>query len=182
MPDDDITRVVAIDFDGVLGTYTGWRGWRHLGTPVEGAREAVQRLRSEGWRVILFSTRGCNELESWCEEHGFEVDGINCNPYLQGQNPGKPIATVYVDDRAIQFNGDWRDTVDRIMSFTTYWERKHAPWFDTLASTVTEAIRAEVARQAKFGYEPGLADLKVAVDEVFRTFVERKLDDVTRRG
>jgi hypothetical protein len=39
------------------------------------------------------------------------------NPEIQGQNPGKPIASIYVDDRAIRFTGNTKKLMEDIREF-----------------------------------------------------------------
>lgn len=99
-------KVASFDFDGVLAMYEGWKGRNHFGPPVPGMRQILQDLKKDGWRIIVFTTRGCTEVKEWCEEHNMPADYFNQNPEISGQNPGKPVASFYVDDRAINFDGD----------------------------------------------------------------------------
>lgn len=93
----------AFDFDGVLAKYDGWKGHHHMGEPIEGMRELLLSLKEFGHTIIIFTTRGCNEIHEWCEKYNMPHDYINHNPLLQGNNPGKPIADFYIDDRAVRF-------------------------------------------------------------------------------
>lgn len=58
------------------------------------------------------------------QENNLAFDYINENPY-QPENAigGKPYADVYIDDRAIQFNGDWEVVMEEINNFSP-WEKK----------------------------------------------------------
>ncbi len=100
---------VAVDVDGVLAQYDGWKGVEHIGDPIPGAVEFTKKLQ-EIARVVIFTTRvnadpkisGRNEsvemltqrVKLWLDAHGFAYDEI----YV-GQ--GKPLAAAYVDDRAV---------------------------------------------------------------------------------
>lgn len=78
-------RSIAVDFDGTLATYDGWKGVEHLGEPVE---EMVLRVKAEldaGSAVTIFTARvnpngGSFEdaldatksfvlIAQWCTEH-----------------------------------------------------------------------------------------------------------------
>lgn len=102
---------VAVDLDGVLAEYDGWEGLEKIGGPVDGARNFLLSLREEGIEVVIHTTRanpdpfneGINRhagknagdiIRSWLEKHDMHYDRV-----FTGE--GKPIATAYVDDRAI---------------------------------------------------------------------------------
>lgn len=110
-------KTIAFDFDGVLAQYDGWKGYQHLGKPIEGMREVLQQLKSDGWKILIYTTRGNAEIAEWCKKYDMPVDYINMNPEIQGKNPGKPIASIYVDDRAIRFTGDVKKLIEDIREF-----------------------------------------------------------------
>jgi ribonucleotide monophosphatase NagD (HAD superfamily) len=71
--------------------------------PIPGAREALQALGKDGWKVVLFTARHFNHWQvtvDWLKRFGFEYDQIVF---------GKPPARYYIDDRAIPFNGSWEE-------------------------------------------------------------------------
>lgn len=46
--------VVAIDVDGVIADYSkGWQGEEHIGDPLPGAREFLQKLQDHGWKILF---------------------------------------------------------------------------------------------------------------------------------
>ena len=60
----------------------------------------------------------------YCEKFSIPFDYINRRPDKEGDNPGKPIAFVYVDDRAICYKGESaEDLVNEIENFKAYWEK-----------------------------------------------------------
>lgn len=116
---------VAVDLDGVLASYDGWKGIECIGDPIPGALEFVGNLLAEGFRVIIFTTRtnawvnraeaaGQDHLSvegghrwrrrlkmlvsNWLSQHGFPAEGADFYVY---DGPGKPVAIAYVDDRAV---------------------------------------------------------------------------------
>lgn len=103
-------KTICVDLDGVLADYSqGWQGIDHIGDPLPGAVEFVKKLNKLG-RVVIFTCR-CNpavnkdvimaeaHVAVWLVKHDFEYDEI-CT------ERGKPIASAYIDDRAVYCNPD----------------------------------------------------------------------------
>jgi len=116
-------RYVCVDLDGTIAHYKGWVDEAHFGEPITGVQAALEKLRSAGWKIIIFTTRGNRELiRAYLEKHAIPFDYINENPEQPlGASDGKPIADAYVDDRGIQFNGDWAATAEEVLNFIP-WE------------------------------------------------------------
>lgn len=109
---------VCIDLDGVIADYSkGWQGDEYFGEPITGVKEALQKLKDKGWKVIVWTARKKKDLvRGYLNKHKIPFDSINEN--------GKPSAKVYVDDRALPFNGDWSDEfVNKILKFRRWQER-----------------------------------------------------------
>lgn len=118
-------KIVCVDLDGTIAHYEEWQGEVHFGSVIEGSKEALSKLKKKGWLIIIYTTRSNKELISnYLNENELLFDYINENPY-QPENAigGKPYADVYIDDRAIQFNGDWEKTINEIDKFKP-WEMK----------------------------------------------------------
>lgn len=97
-------RAICIDFDGVLHSYTsGWQGHELIGDgPVDGAREACQRLHEAGFKLYVLSSRSMLEpVQDWLARYNFP-------PMILTRV--KPIAIAYIDDRAVRFEGNWDST------------------------------------------------------------------------
>jgi hypothetical protein len=111
-----VKYTIAIDFDGVLAQYEGWKGEEVLGEPVGGAREFVQKLLGEGYLVGIHSTRSFGKLVEWMAKYGFPSmeDGVSI--YRE-----KPRALVYIDDRAICFKGEF-PSISEIRAFRPWWQ------------------------------------------------------------
>lgn len=119
-------KTVCIDLDGTLVHYEEWQGEEHFGEVLPGASTATKALRKNGWFIIIYTTRSNNTiLSKFLSENQIEFDTINENPY-QPSNAigGKPIADVYVDDRALCFKGDWEQTESEILKFKPWEEMK----------------------------------------------------------
>jgi len=113
----DKHKTIAFDLDGVLAKYDGWRGKDHIGDPIPGMRRLLQELQQKGYLIIIYTCRGTHETQLWADEHLIPYDWININGDFWTQNIGKPIADIYVDDRAICFTGDVSILQEQIKNF-----------------------------------------------------------------
>lgn len=108
-------KTVVFDFDGVIHSYTsGWQGADAIpDPPVPGIKEAIDEIRDAGYEVIVVSTRcatteGHGAIRAWLIDHDIVVDDVKVE---------KPPAIVYIDDRAICFDGDTRTLITKIQAF-----------------------------------------------------------------
>ncbi len=107
-------QTVCLDFDGVIHSYrSGWQGVANIpDPPIHGTADAIAYLRKT-YRVVIHSAR-CSSVEgreavaAWLAKHRIEVDEV-CEH--------KPPAIVYIDDRAIRFQGNWSDTISELAQF-----------------------------------------------------------------
>ena len=132
---------VVFDFDGVIHSYkSGWQGVNVIpDPPVPGIAEAIRDIRSAGYRVAVVSTRceylsGQTAIHNYLSSHGIVVDRVLAE---------KPPAIAYIDDRAIQFNGDASKLLDKIKSFKPGYQKEpisemHSP--DNLSSYVGQKV------------------------------------------
>lgn len=101
--------IIALDFDGCLHSYEhGWQEGRIYGTLVPGFIEwALETQKS--FRLIIHSSRtgtdyGVKIVRDWLQAQRLNWPGRW--PDLEVWSV-KPPAFISIDDRAIQFNGDW---------------------------------------------------------------------------
>lgn len=102
-------RTIAIDFDGVLAKYNGWKGLDHIGKPYSGAIDFVEGLMRD-FEIVVHTCRTnpaigdakgqspdklASRIYVWLKANGFP-EGVKV-----WAGAGKPIAAVYIDDRAI---------------------------------------------------------------------------------
>jgi hypothetical protein len=65
----------AVDLDGTLAHYDGWRGVDHIGEPIEPMKKLVLELLADGKEVRIFTARVGNgisairPIEEWCLKH-----------------------------------------------------------------------------------------------------------------
>jgi adenylylsulfate kinase len=112
-------RTIAVDFDGVIADYDGYKGPGVLGDPRPDVRQALHQLRNEGWKIVLYTTRGWEEIKDYVARHGIPFDEYNQNSDYQTQGK-KPVADVYWDDRAVCYSGDATRDIEKIRSFRTW--------------------------------------------------------------
>ena len=121
MKDENDFKIIALDFDGTVHKYMShWQGFDVISDgPVEGAKEFIDALRDDGYKVVIFSSR-CKEekgiiaMKEWFEKHDIVVEEIVKE---------KPPALVTLDDRAITFNGSYDGMLEKVKNFVP-WNRK----------------------------------------------------------
>ena len=111
---------VVLDFDGVIHSYvSGWQGVDVVpDPPVPLIDEEIKRIRAAGYRVVVVSTRcatpeGMGAVRRYLRENGIEVDDVAAE---------KPPAKVYVDDRALLFDGNPKGLLEKIQQFRPWQE------------------------------------------------------------
>lgn len=116
-------RTVVFDFDGVIHSYkSGWKGDTIIhDPPVPGIREEIHRIRESGYEVVVVSSRcrsesGRASVTDYMMDNCIEFDAIVME---------KPPAIVYVDDRALRFDGDPAGLLEQIQAFVPWTESRH---------------------------------------------------------
>ncbi len=112
-------RTIAVDFDGVVAEYDDWQGIGVLGAPLQDVLDVLRTLRAEGWKIVIHTTRGEEEIAGYLAEHQIPYDEINRNSDYR-TNGVKPVADVYWDDRAVRYSGNARHDLELIRRFRTW--------------------------------------------------------------
>ena len=110
-------KTVVFDFDGVIHSYkSGWKGKTIIpDPPVDGIVEALKEIHENGYEIIVVSTRSATPegIKSvWAY-----LSHIGASPYVDNVTTEKPPAIVYIDDRAICFDGQPETLLKKIQSF-----------------------------------------------------------------
>jgi len=117
--DNGSRRTIAVDFDGVIADYDGYKGPGVLGNPRPDVLEVLNLLHAEGWKIIIHTTRGEQEVADYLREHGVPYEEFNSNSDYKTLGI-KPVADVYWDDRAFCYSGDARKDIESIRRFRTW--------------------------------------------------------------
>lgn len=58
-------KTIAVDLDGTLAHYDGWKGIEHIGDPIPRMLARVRRWRVQGHEVVIFTARVSWSHEDW---------------------------------------------------------------------------------------------------------------------
>lgn len=121
-----VKKTICIDFDGVIHSYDkGWQDGSIYGTVVPGFFDWAEKAQKD-FRLVIYSTRsatqnGIDEMRQWLFKQLLDRRHIEFEFAIE-----KPKAFLTIDDRAIQFKGDWTSpelAIDALKIFTTWTER-----------------------------------------------------------
>jgi len=111
-------KAIAIDFDGVIHRFSkGWQDGSIYDPPIDGTKEALEKLATKGYRIVIHTTRFnheingkktpqlIKELKKWLSRNGFEK-----GKHYHKITELKPQAVAYIDDKAIRFT-HWQDVI-----------------------------------------------------------------------
>lgn len=116
---------IVFDFDGVIHSYiSGWLGPHIIpDKPVDGIKDTIDRLKNN-YEIAIQSSRcsspeGLKAIQTYCLNNDIYYDTIWAE---------KPPAVIYVDDRAICFNGNAEHLYNQICHFKPYMVRNEKPY------------------------------------------------------
>lgn len=92
--------IAAIDFDHTIWDSPNRR-------PLPGAQEAINILREKGVKIVIHSCNTPAYIEGCMLDYNLRFD------YIWDQ-PGKPVADIYIDDRGFHFT-NWTDNIVDIL-------------------------------------------------------------------
>ena len=82
----------------------------------KGTKKFLEKL-SEDYELILFTTRNMKISVKWLIDNDIDK-------YFKDATNIKLPAYIYLDDRAIQFNGSYENILKAIKEFKVYWKQK----------------------------------------------------------
>lgn len=98
---------IGLDWDETLCHNTGLPDF----IPTEllpGAKEAVEKIVSMGFQPVVYTARPWSEfhlIRDKVKEYNLPIKMIIC---------GKPLMRLIVDDRNVEFNGNWEEAINKI--------------------------------------------------------------------
>lgn len=117
-------RIIAVDLDGTLAHYDGWKGITHIGHPIESVVAAMKEAKEDGAEIWIFTARVSSEEDGhhaahyildWLKTINFVADGITAMKHK--------FFTEFWDDRAIQVV---RNTGEFVINAETYRDQADA--------------------------------------------------------
>jgi len=101
-----VKQTICLDFDGVIHRYSkGFYSGKIYDIPMEGAIKTIIELHEDGYNLVISTCRqDIKGITRWLKKHGLPEHVLN---ELEITNE-KPIAMVYIDDRALRFT-NWQD-------------------------------------------------------------------------
>ena len=108
-------KTIAVDLDGVLDEYTGKYDENKIPDIRNGAKDFIIKL-SDNYNLVLFTTRDFKIANEWLIKN-------NINQYFSDVTNTKPLAFIYLDDRALKFEGDYNKTLEDIKSYRVYYKK-----------------------------------------------------------
>ena len=110
---NDFKPTLAVDLDGTILDIDldRWQehGMNYFGTPKPQAKEVLDSLRGNGWRIIIHTCRlnPTINTDATGEEAKKKVEEVldkHDIPYNEVYTRiGKPLAEIYIDDRGLRF-------------------------------------------------------------------------------
>ena len=113
---ENYKKIIQIDLDGVLNNYDGNYNNGIIAEPRAGVREFLEKLSSEFDIEILTVQNKINTV-LWLQKHEL------LNFISDVTNVKNQFATLFIDDRALNFNGDFEKIFEEIKDFKPYWNK-----------------------------------------------------------
>jgi histidinol phosphatase-like enzyme len=99
---------IGVDFDDTIVKNTGFPDFEPTEI-IDGAKEALDELVKNGYKLVIFTARSWSDhelVEDFLKDNGIKFKSVIC---------GKPLFHRMIDDRNIEFNGDWKLVVNKLL-------------------------------------------------------------------
>jgi hypothetical protein len=107
-------KIILIDLDGVLNTYNGTFNENIIPPIKRGALDFVKQL-STNYTVKIFTTRNKHLVTEW-------VNKNNLKGYISDITNVKEPCFLLIDDRCINFNGNYKELERQIDEFKVWYK------------------------------------------------------------
>ena len=107
-------KTILVNLDGVLNTYDGNYIENQIPPIKKDAEKFLEKI-SKNYRVIIFSTRKPKLILNWLKEN-------NLQKYISDVTNTKLPAFAYIDDRCINFSGNYDEIINKLQNFKPYWK------------------------------------------------------------
>lgn len=108
-------KTISIDLDGVLNTYDGHYDENFIPPMRKGSYEFLANLAKD-YKIEIFTTRNKKIAFLWLQENNL-LDFVS-----DITNVKNPFCSVFIDDRAILFDGNFMKAQAIIKEFKPFWK------------------------------------------------------------
>ena len=102
-----MAKWIASDWD-----YTAW-DTKHQ-EPMEGFREFLDVVHGRGHKVVIFSCNRPTFIREMCDLHDLRIDAIWGEQKMDYDEGAKPVAVMYIDDKALRFT-NWEEATSGVL-------------------------------------------------------------------
>ena len=111
---DEFKKTILFDLDGVLNTYEGEYDKNYIPPIKDGAYKLIKEL-SEDYKIVIFTTRNSLIASKWIIENKLDE-------YVENVTNVKEPAYLIIDDRCINFTGDYNELLNKINTFIPWYK------------------------------------------------------------
>ena len=109
-------KTILFDLDGVLNTYDGKYDKNNIPPIKDGAYKLIKEL-SKNYNIVIFTTRNSLIASKWIIENKLDE-------YIENVTNVKEPAYLIIDDRSINFNGDYEELKNKIKNFEVWYKNR----------------------------------------------------------
>ena len=110
------SKTILIDLDGVLNDYDGNFDENFIPKIKSGAKDFLENL-SKNYEIKLFTTRNKLLTAKWVFENNIEN-------YISDITNVKDLCFLYIDDRCINFDGNFETLQNKIKNFIPWYKKQ----------------------------------------------------------
>lgn len=107
-------KTILIDLDGVLNSYQGEFNQKYIPQILNGAKDFLKEL-SNKFEIKIFTTRNKLQTAKWLIDN-------DVADYISDITDKKELAWIYIDDRCIQFDGNFYNLINEINNFKPWYK------------------------------------------------------------
>ena len=108
-------KIALVDLDGVLNNYDGNYNEKEIPQPKDNVENFLIKLSSV-YEIHIFTVRNKDLTYKWLKNY-------NLDKYIKEiTNIKNPYASIIIDDRAINFNGNFSEILNQAINFKPYWK------------------------------------------------------------
>ena len=108
-------KTILFDLDGVLNDYKGKYDKTYIPPIQDGAYELIKDL-SVSYKIVIFTSRNLLLASKWIIANGLEN-------YVENVTNVKEAAYLIIDDRCINFKGDYKELKEKIEKCKVWYKK-----------------------------------------------------------